>query len=149
MVFRNYCRKPHRSNYEFSYRSMTDANNGYYFSFTTSDPDWPGDGLAIRLLLAAALSDAGAEVDTTLDPHEVDWVFNAVHENRKFSVVLVIMRYTPCNWFVNIEGNDLGDNALTEIRKWTHPIIEKTIRNREGSTNFRWHETTDTLNELG
>jgi len=127
---------------------MTDAHDGYYFSFTTSEPDWPVDGLALRLLLAEALLDAGAEVDTRLDPHEVDWVFNAVHENHKFSVVLVIMRYTPCNWFVMIEGNTLADCAVTEIRRWAHPIIEKTIRTRSGCTNFRWHATSDTLNEL-
>jgi hypothetical protein len=127
---------------------MTNAGSGRYFSFTTSDADWPIAGLELRLLLAEAFSDAGANVDTTLDPHEVDWVFNAVYETQKFSVVLVIMRYTPCNWFVYIEGDALAGSAATETRRWAHPIIENTIRRRTGCSSFRWHDSSDTLNEL-
>ena len=127
---------------------MIDATNGIYFSFTTCELSWPESGEAIRLSLAAALEAAGAEIDTEMDPYESDWVFYGVHNEKKFTVVLSIVKFVPCNWFIFMEGATPTDKPDMETRRWAQPILDTTIRNRPGTTNFCWHETHETLRDL-
>ena len=129
--------------------TMVDASNALYLSFTTDDGDdaesWSVTGEAIRLQLASAIAHAGAEIDTEMHPHESDWLFYGVRDGIRFTVVLVVIEFSPCTWFTSMEGSHPEEKPDPAIRAWAQPIIETTLRSRSGTDNFRWHESHLTL----
>ena len=128
---------------------MSNASTGIYLSFTTDDRDdsasWGKAGESIRLGLAAALEFAGAEVDREMHPLESDWLFHGVREGKKFAVVLVMIKTSPCIWFISMEGSSPTEKPDYEVRLWAQPIIESTIRSRIGTASLCWHDTHLTL----
>lgn len=128
---------------------MINASTGIYLSFTTKDRNdaksWSAAGESIRLELAAALEQAGVEIDRKMHPLEADWLFYGVRDGKRFTVVLTIIEFSPCTWFIFMEGASPTEQPDPAVRAWAQPILEATIRTRDGVANLRWYDTHLTL----
>ena len=126
---------------------MVDATTAHYLSFTTrrhgDGQSWNCDADSIRLQLAAALESAGAEIDTEMHRLEVDWLFYGVRDGIRFTVVLA--EISPHLWFTFFEGSTSEERPDPAVRAWAFPIIETTLRTRDGAGNFHWHDSHLTL----
>ena len=91
------------------------------------------------------MESAGAKIDREMHPLESDWLFSGLHDDKKFTVVLVVIKFSPCTWFVAMEGATPTEEPDRNIRLWAQPILEKAVRRNKHARNLCWHDTHLTL----
>ena len=121
---------------------MADASTAVCISFSTKRSG-NRDADSMRLDLAAALRSAGAAIDTTMDPHEVDWVFYGDRNGMRFTVVLV--EDPPHIWFTFIEGPNSDTKPDRSVRTWALSVMETALQARDDTDNVVWHDSFQTL----